>query len=157
MPVSVGPASVASMSAWANEFGAFVMAVMALCCVPYLFRLSLSPYWDRVPARVVSSYTHHSMRSTESLSETTTVKMQVVRVAYSYQGRAYEQELGDCGRMFDARPGDMLQILVCPYWPRLTHRDWLAQFRLHKYILGILFWAFLSSAFTWAAVEVWNR
>lgn len=140
-----------------NEAAALIMGFMALCCVPYLFRLSLSPFWEKVPARVVSSHTHYSLRSTESLSETTTEKSQVVRVLYSYRGRAYEQELGDCLRMFDVRAGDMIQILVCPFWPRLTHRDWLAQFKLHKYVLGVLFWGFLMGTFAWAAAEVWHR
>lgn len=139
-----------------TKVGAVMMVLMAACCVPGFVQAALTPFWPKVPARVVSNKAWPYRRSvTGSETQTETVLIPLVRVAYQYKGRAYEQDLDNAGSLRSAQAGDLLDIRVCPAWPRWACLDT----RIHPFgrLLAAVVWAGLTWASLLGASALWSR
>lgn len=105
------------------KLAAVMLVLMAAFCVPNVVYLGIAPFWRRVQARVVSNRTVYHRSSIEGSEGTRTVASPIIRAAYRHASRDYECELGNAGSLRHARPGDVIDIRVCPQWPRFACLD----------------------------------
>lgn len=139
-----------------TKVGAIMMVLMAAFCVPGFIQAALVPFWPKVPARVVSNDIWRYRRSvTGSEMHSETVRIPLVRVTYQYNGRTYEQGLDNADSLRSAQAGDVVDIRVCPVWPRWASLD--ARIHPAGRFLAAVVWAGLAWASLLGASALWSH